>query len=260
MKTCVIYTVKNDPRHLNSLKKSLRLVKANLNPYANTPDIILFNDPGTADAINVITKQLDLPNTIKISPFKIEKPSYRPEIERRIPNVTGYKHMCRFWAGEVFKRKLVREYDYYMRLDCDSYLTRPIGYDPFQKLEDEGMIYGYISGGKFKDNKKFSVGLNDEFRRFEKSFSGPTTDTVDTLEEGLLYYTNFEVCKVKAFSESSYLDFYDHVDKSGGIYIYRWGDHTVRYAGIHLLLGNDRVKAFTDIAYTHQTFIDGKMR
>jgi hypothetical protein len=47
-------------------------------------------------------------------------------------------------------------------------------------------------------------------------------DNLD-IEENKMYYTNFEVCNLKWFNGKDYMDFYDKIDKSGGIMTGRWG-------------------------------------
>ena len=73
----------------------------------------------------------------------------------------------------------------------------------------------------------------------------------------MYYNTNFEILKIEKFTKSDYLKFYDHVDQSGGIYLYRWGDHIIRYAILNMLYGDSGVKEIDNIKYTHQGFING---
>ena len=42
----------------------------------------------------------------------------------------------------------VRDLTYYMRLDVDSFLLRPLPYDPFRYLDDAGASYGYLTTGE----------------------------------------------------------------------------------------------------------------
>lgn len=257
MKTCLIYTVKADENHLKQLRKSLELVRNHLNPFVDNLDILFFCDKGTEVEVSSITKELKLPNTIKLLEFTTKQPPYSETIKSSINGQIAYKNMCRFWSGEIFKNEEVLKYDYYMRLDCDSYITAPFGFNPFEKLEEKNKIYAYISGGLFLDSEKACKGLNAALKQFEIDRPELIVNGCD-FKEGTLYYTNFEICRIADFAESSYMDLYNYLDKNGGIYIYRWGDHIIRYAGIHMMLGVDRVEALTGIGYTHQTFINGK--
>jgi hypothetical protein len=258
MKKAIIYTVKDDPKHLADLTFSLTFVKNNVLPFIPDLDIILFYDPDGARKItNIVRSRFPdefIEKHVHLLLFITKPPS---GYEHCIG--VGYKNMCRFWAGEVFRHPKVQEYDYYMRLDCDSFITDPIGYDPFEMMAREDKDYAFMTGGKFRDTEPYYQGINDALREFEGQYTGTPIikNKVDDLWEGLLYYTNFEIVRVKAFSESLYMNLFDHIERVNGIYIHRWGDHIIRYAGIHILIGFDRVKEITDIKYAHQGFING---
>jgi len=259
MKTCIIYSVKNDPRHLRDLQRSLDLVSKNVVSILKNIEFIMFCDPGIESIVKTIFTNSRIPNKLIIKEFITRQPPYNTEIQQRIHNNISYKNMCRFWAGEIFKDKDVLTYDYYMRLDCDSFITEPLVENPFEVMERNNKIYGYITGGKFLDSPEVCANLNNTLKEFEKQNKELILDSVNTLTEGTLYYTNFEICKIKAFTESSYMNLYEFIDQSGGIYIYRWGDHIIRYAGIHMLLGTNLVEEFRNIKYTHQRFINGRI-
>lgn len=64
----------------------------------------------------------------------------------------GYRHMCRFHARTVYEEPTIGfKYadgrpviEYAWRLDDDSFLYRPIKYDPFAFMRDRQLLYGYI--------------------------------------------------------------------------------------------------------------------
>lgn len=64
----------------------------------------------------------------------------------------GYRHMCRFHAKTVYEEPTIGfKYadgrpviEYTWRLDDDSFLYRPIKYDPFAFMRDRQLLYGYI--------------------------------------------------------------------------------------------------------------------
>jgi alpha 1,2-mannosyltransferase len=264
MKNCLIYSVKNDSVHLNNLKISLKLFRDNLNPFINNIDIIFFYDPGLKEHLQNLSNELGLTNNIILKEFVVSMPIYPEEIRNKINQVLndasihsseciGYKNMCKFWAGEVFKDSVVQNYDYFLRLDCDSFILSPVKYDIFEKVENEKKICAYIKGSKAMDNPKMALGLNKEVYKFEQDYKGKIFDSITTIDEGCFYNTNFEICKIKDIIESDYLDLYEHIDKSGGIYIHRWGDHIIRYAGISIFFGKSSIKEFDDIRYAHWT-------
>jgi hypothetical protein len=249
MRKCIIYTVKNDSAHLKNLTQSLGCVLNNLIPFSPEVEFLFFCDPGVENLVRNIVSSVNIKNDVFYFPF-----TTRPPAGYEKTSQLQYKNMCRFWAGEVFRHPKVLGYDYYMRLDCDSFITGPIGYDPFDMMQKENKDYAFIT--KFMDTPPYFEGLNKALAEFEAQFPEKMKNPVSTLQEGLLYYTNFEICRVKAFSEGLYKGFFDHIERIGGIYKHRWGDHIIRYAGIHMLIGFDRVKEM-NIKYTHQAFTNG---
>lgn len=257
MKTCLIYTVKNDRSHLSQLTQSLKCVSRNLFPFVEDLDVIMFLDPGLDDIISKMITPYRKEKEFILRPFITKAPDYPEEIKKKITQPIGYKNMCRFWAGEVFKDTIVQNYEYYMRLDCDSLITHPINYDPFKRIEQEQMIYGYMRGGIWIDKPQYCQKLNTTIKEFEKNYEGHLVGTIDNVQEGTLYYTNFEVVKIDEFAKTDYMELYNYLDNNGGIYLYRWGDHIIRYAGVELFHGQNKAKCFTDIRYKHQRFVDG---
>lgn len=262
MKNCIIYSVKNDNNHLQQLNKSLSLVRDNLNHSNPDLDILFFCDPGADVIVKNIVQQLKIPNKIRLLGFNMVQPKYSDDIEKQIKeNCTGtpyaYKHMCRFWAGEIFKRKEVLEYDYYLRLDCDSYITSPITYNLFEYMESKGKICAYISGNERMDAPHVSQKLPEALIDFELQHKELIIKSVEH-PVGLWYRdTNFEIVKISVFSTNPYMLLYDYINETGGIYMYRWGDHIIRYAGVHMLYGEDKVEMLEGIKYTHSFFTNG---
>jgi hypothetical protein len=66
-----------------------------------------------------------------------------------------------------------------------------------------------------------------------------------------LYYTNFEICNLDWFKNSNYDRFYNYIDKIGGIYTSRWGDHIIRYLGVNMLMPEENKFPIYNIAYKH---------
>lgn len=50
----------------------------------------------------------------------------------------GYRHMCRFFSGEIYKHPALEEYDYYMRLDRDSLFLSEVDFDCFALMRKKG--------------------------------------------------------------------------------------------------------------------------
>jgi len=160
--------------------------------------------------------------------------------------------MCRFWAGLIYTNPKVMEYEYYMRLDCDSFITEPTGRNLFSDVS--GKVYGYLTDGIMHDASPHSKDLNKTIKEFEVSCNTTKYGTIDDVKEGMLYYTNFEICKIYAFLNSPYMEMFNHIDRNGGIYVHRWGDHIIRYAGLHIFFSKGDVVEIKGVSYNHQTY------
>ena len=60
----------------------------------------------------------------------------------------GYRMMCRFFSGLIHHAPLLREMDYYMRLDGGDSRLDTVNKDPFALLRDNKAIYGYFDEPK----------------------------------------------------------------------------------------------------------------
>jgi hypothetical protein len=119
----------------------------------------------------------------------------------------GYRHMCRFFSGELYNHSVIKEYDYYLRLDTDSFIHTPLNYDIFKWAEEVGCYYGYIEPAIQKDNPKVIEGLWKTVNELIPE---------NFIEEGMMFYTNFELGKVSWFLTSEYMRFYNELDKTDG--------------------------------------------
>lgn len=140
----------------------------------------------------------------------------------------GYRHMCRFHSGGIYMDPRLSKYDYYWRLDSDSYLFSPINYDPFEKMRTNGYEYAYMCD---EEGEIPSVveGLWDETEKFMKENNIPMTDyfksrLVDDKWNYNMFYTNFEIAKFSFFRSKEYMAYFHHLDKTGNFYYKRWGD------------------------------------
>ena len=68
---------------------------------------------------------------------------------------------------------------------------------------------------------------------------------------GRVYYTNFEINQVAFFQSSKWQNYFDHLDKTGGFYTKRWGDHILRYIGVNSLV-HRKLRRPLKPGYTYQ--------
>jgi len=243
---CICYLVRSTEKDLEDFIFSLISVRDN---YLNEHpcDIIAFREKNLTEPM-----RKHVLDATGVALRYVELEFHLPEGITLGPDTAGYRHMCHFFANDIFHREELKPYTYYMRLDTDSSFPSPISFDIFNWMHSHKVKYGYITT-QFSDCVHYAVGLWPHFAEFVKA--NPKIKTYKELYTDIpelrVFYTNFEVCKLSWFRKSPWVDFFSWVDKAQGIYLARWGDHTIRYAGVNLFMKPDRIKK-VPIHYHHQ--------
>jgi alpha 1,2-mannosyltransferase len=242
---------------ISDLKKSLKLLHKNFTKRYNYP-VLIFHDDFTNEDQNTLLK---IYSNIEFEELKFEVPSWidKSQINKGSHNIRiTYMHMCRFFSGEIYKHNALKNYDWYWRLDSDSYIRSPIKYDIFNVMERKGFEHGYLETS-IKDSPKFVIGLWDLTKEFiQKNNIQPTFLKKYLDKDGewdrSLFYTNFELSKLDFWKSEEYKRYYNIIDQNGGIYYYRWGDHTIHLLALSMLVDENKILFFKDIDYSHQNF------
>lgn len=251
---CIIYLVRSSEQDVINFNKSLFLLEENLFPNTKNFDIIVFCEPCFEQFKSKVNTKFEL----KYQTIEFKVPDYPKEILEQIPDFfphpthgngpiewghpgfsIGYRHMCRFFSGQMYELDILKKYDYYLRLDTDSYISTIIPYDLFEVAKQNEIYYGYTKIEN--DNEKVIVDLWKTVNEFKSN----------DLPEGLMFYTNFELGKVSWFLTSEYMKMYNYLDKTGGFYTKRWGDAPVKFLGINLLMDQQNIKQLGGFVYKH---------
>jgi len=167
----------------------------------------------------------------------------------------GYHHMCAFWAFHVFNHPKVRDLQYYMRLDTDSYIKAPIRFDIFKSFQRNGWKYGYrnerldapfVTVGMWEFDKRYSVLGN-----IENSIQFPSADNYWKVPVPQ-YSNNIEIVHVPTFQQPQIIRFLNAVRDTHYIYWRRWGDAPIRYFTVALFLNKKDVHFMCYLNYVHQ--------
>jgi hypothetical protein len=59
---------------------------------------------------------------------------------------------------------------------------------------------------------------------------------------------------VNWFNSEEYMNFYNEIDKNGGIMTARWGDAPIRYLGVNMYMNPNNLYGFKNISYQHGSF------
>jgi len=249
-KSIIFYLVNNNQTHLSRLFKSLELLQTNFLNEFSYP--VVIGHEGLPEYIFTQIKEL-LKNNVYFYNVNFKLPEYNKNILDNIPErfpghwdehaffSLGYRHMCRFYAGDLFNKEFFSNVKYFMRMDCDSYFTSKLPIDPFKTMETEKLVYG--TTGDDEDMDYVIEGLNEEIKNFfQKKYKL-------NLKQNKMFKTHFEILDFQWFKNSEYTNYYNHLEKTGNIYIKRWGDGPIRYYGL-MHLAEEKIKIFS-LPYKH---------
>jgi len=251
-KCVILYLVRNSKRDIKDLKKSLNCLDINFNNSYNYP-VIVFNEDFTNATMEDIKKSTSSEIIFQRVIFKVPEFLNMNEVSDyvyidnspySIGFSIGYRHMCRFFAGKIYDCPILKGYEYYWRLDAHSYILEKIDYDIFEFMKDNDILYGYIDSGKDITN-------TDSLWIVTKKYLEDKNIKYDKTWDGIAYGTNFEISSFEFWRSNEYKNYFDYIDRIGGIYKYRWGDHIIHYLAISIFVSEQRLYKFTDIAYQH---------
>src|SRR3989344_3280370 len=256
-KAVIVYLARSAEADVRDLCRSLTLLKKNfLNrfPYP----VVVFVEPSFREtwkeevkkksgvACRFETVEFRIPNFL--NPRTVPDFVYHPKF------TVGYRHMCRFFSGTIYNEPALKGYRWYWRLDTDSFILGRVPYDVFKFMEKNQYVYGYIVMSR--DEPTVTVGLWELTRRYLEDHNIKPTFIHDFVKDGVwdlsYYYTNFEISSLDFWRSAPVRDYFDHVDRSGGIYKHRWGDTLIHTMAVSMFLEKNKTHRFTDIYYDHQ--------
>lgn len=265
-KNCIVYLLKASEEDMLEFSDSVNSLY-NYFLKKNPCDIICFHENDLIPYIDTIRQKLKVNvEFIEIS-FSIPNNNKHLDIPKFFPHPThgngpiawghlgfdiGYRHMCRFFSGEIFKQSVLKKYKYYMRMDSDSFILDHVTYNVFDFMEQTNKKYAFIAPAVQFDNPLVCKELWEKsyewyFNNKEKCILAPITE----IPKYKLYYTNFEICDIEWFNSGHYMEYYSYIDYLGGIYTERWGDAVIRYLGVNMFMKDFDKFPIYDIAYKH---------
>lgn len=277
MNNCIVYLVKNTTEEIEKFNISFNSVFENLlSALEQEVDVIIFHEYGfptenlqVKKYNNIIFFEVDfklLPSGLKsnqISLFFPHPTHGNGPIGFGHPGFDiGYRQMCRFFSGEIYRLDIMSKYKYYLRLDCDSQILSKLNFDIFCYFEQRHGYFGYIEAAIQVDDAKTCFGFYDtamEFLKNRGSFADQVRNKLWVKKNGL-YYSNFEMGYLPWFTSEKYLSYYEHIDKSFGFLTNRWGDHIVKYFAVRSFLPKKRLIAVRGFIYKHGAVYDNSSK
>lgn len=251
-------------RDVGLLYHSLLLLYRNFNTKYQYPVVVFHDDIQRitmSKLYGALNQSLGFTPQIKFEYLKFEMPegvSDDPSLYN--PPLTefwmGYRHMCRFHSGEIYKHPALLQYDWYWRLDSDSFIMSQIDYDVFENMEKNGYEYAYLAEYQ-KESGHVVVGLWETTKKFIKDNQIIPKSLYDKLDPTWIwmFYTNFEIAKFSFFRSKEYMSYYDCLDATKQMYYNRWGDAPIHWYGVHMFLPDSKIWCVKDICYQHSNWV-----
>ncbi|KAF9509739.1 glycosyltransferase family 15 protein [Hydnum rufescens UP504] len=170
-----------------------------------------------------------------------------------------YRNMCRFNSGFFFRHELLKNYDYYWRIEPGVKFFCDIDYDPFLLMQDEKKVYGFVVS-LFEytetiltlwDATKEFIQANPELLPAGNAMGFLSDDGGETYNH-CHFWSNFEIADLNFWRGEAYMKFFDFLDRKGGFYYERWGDAPVHSIAAALFAHRDQIHFFEDIGYRHE--------
>ena len=262
----VIYFLTRRER-IELMSKSLQLLFVNfLRYYPEYPVVIFHDDYSPADVASMTStfSAIDL-RFVQISLTLPKVPSqYVGKVPKRTrcapsSSTLGYRHMCRFHAFLVSKYLAdsgFAHFEYQWRLDDDSVISHPIGYDVFRFMKWNKKLYGFVNiVPDAEDCVRGLWDLAEDFLSKKNVSLNVNESSFHILKEPNVFYNNFEISHMSLWRNPLWLQFADYIDQSFGIYLHRWGDAPLRTIGVGMMISKSQLHSFSDIGYSHSPFV-----
>lgn len=255
----IVFLVRSHEDEINLLNQCLDSLASNLTCTLLDADLIFFVEENFTALKKLVRVPDQFSNKVIFYSISLEVPEdqlfkYGELILDFFPHPThssgpvahghpgfniGYRSMCRFFSGEMFKLPIMQNYRYYIRLDCDSRFERGLSISLFDWFTNQNLNYAFIKSAIQLDHPDVVRGLKQAVleymprrrRVFYPRYFGRK-----------MYYTNFEMGSLAFFTSSRWLDLYEFLDARGGFYLNRWGDAPVRYAGLWATSNRKRIR------------------
>ncbi|KAJ1963277.1 hypothetical protein GGI12_002149 [Dipsacomyces acuminosporus] len=264
VKAALVALVRNE--ELYSMRKALREIEDRWNHKYNYPYIFLNDKPFTPEfkkGIQDLTKAKVQFGTLEPDswgyPDWIDKEKAKHERENANyikGHSESYRFMCRFQSGFIYKHPLLRDLEFYWRIEPDVHYYCDIDYDPFVYMKNNGLKYGWnIAPNEYEPTVRTLWNATLDFMHKNPDLI-PKDNLFDWVKENDKYnlchfWSNFEIVDLSFYRSPQYEAFFNHLDRKGGFFYERWGDAPIHSLAVAMFLQKKDVHYFDDIGYYH---------
>jgi len=180
-----------------------------------------------------------------------------------------YRFKSRYMTGFFFQHELTKKYDYYWKLDAESELSCDMfepNMDPFVQLHNKKKLFGFTisvheipetlpslweTAKSYSKNQAYKA---DNFVTLDAKRDRASTLEFVSNDEGKTYnmchiWPAMEIGDFNFFRNPHYMNYFDHLDKSGGFFYERWGDGPIKTIYIGLYKSLSQIEFFNHIGF-----------
>lgn len=170
----------------------------------------------------------------------------------------SYHNMCRFFSRGFYKHPLVKDYEFYWRIEPGIRFRCDIDFDTFDYMKENNKKYGFvITIREFMASIPTLMEKTAEFllKKYNTLFHAQNhlrfMFEERTKYNGCHFWSNFEIGSFEFLRSAVYNEYVDYLEDSGGFYYERWGDAPVHSIASALFLDKSEIHFFESIGYTH---------
>ena len=259
----IVYKLGPQERELANLHLSLRLLTRHFNGAFGYP-VLVCHDTELPQKERKRLQKAASPGRLSFARVRNELPGWIDPAsvpESVIGFNVDYRYMIRWKAGLMWRMPELDAYEYTWSLDTDSFILGPISYDVFASMAAANGTYGYMDVNV--ETSTVAEGLGEcvhDYLRQNPALQGGTSlprFSPPPLHrwDGSKFYTNFQLTRVAYGRSPAYQAWFEHVDRSRGIFDHRWGADPFMFLAAALLLQPHQLVHFDDVPFLHQHLV-----
>ncbi|KAJ2778063.1 hypothetical protein GGI15_004291, partial [Coemansia interrupta] len=258
-------------RELNQFLSTLRQLEDRFNKRYHYPYLFLNDEPFSQRFMQFVAASTTsnvtfatIPTDHWSMPEFVDEAEAR-EARRRMKesNVIyggslSYRHMCRFNSGFFYKHPLLKNVDWYWRVEPGVDFYCDLDYDPFMYMQENGKLYSFVIALKELEATIPSLWQHTlEYMQKTNVTSDLMSFFVSKSGNYNLchFWSNFEIASLNWLRSDAYESYFKYLDRAKGFFMERWGDAPVHSIAAGMLLNRDQVHFFDDIGYRHESFM-----
>ncbi|KAI8090469.1 nucleotide-diphospho-sugar transferase, partial [Thamnidium elegans] len=180
-----------------------------------------------------------------------------------------WRRMTRYNMGFLAFHPLLKDLEFYWKVQPGSNYHCDIQHDPFERMKREKKKFSFAL--TMTENHEFVRGLDETVKEFiihHKNMLQPVSKKYAGYFSNCMIYNNFMITSLDFLRSEEYNAFFDALDRAGGFFYQRWGDSLPQSIAVSLFLQAKDI-SYDDLnGYAHdsgaicpsnlKTFVDSK--